>query len=319
MQKILVTGCAGFIGSHVIDTLLKRKQEVIGIDNFDPYYNVNQKKANITQALKNPQFKFFELDIRDAKNLETQLAKKNIAKIIHIAAKAGVRASVKDPISYLETNVLGTANILNFTRKNEIRQVICASSSSIYGASKNPEFRETDITDSPLSPYAASKKAMEVLCYSYTKAYDLDIVCLRFFTVYGPRGRPDMFPYKLIHSLANDLTFEKYGDGTSKRDYTYIDDIVSGVLASLNYKTKFDIFNLGNNKPIELNEMIRVGEEITGKKAKFIEKPMPAADVPVTCANIDKAKRHLGFLPKTDIRTGMKRFYEWYLPKNRAP
>ncbi|MBD3202924.1 SDR family NAD(P)-dependent oxidoreductase, partial [Candidatus Woesearchaeota archaeon] len=290
MQKILVTGAAGFIGSHTCEELLNRDYSVVAIDNFNKYYDPKIKKRNIKNFLKNKNFSFYKADIRDFAKL-TQIFDRKIDKIIHLAARAGVRPSLKKPRLYFDVNVSGTLNLLELAKKFKINNFIFGSSSSVYGENTKIPFSEKHRTDCQISPYASSKKAGELICKTYSHLYSLNITCLRFFTVYGERGRPDMAPYKFTNLIYNDKPIEMYGDGTSKRDYTYIKDIVSGILTALEKNFRFEIINLGNSDPIELKRFISIIEKKLNKKAKIIQKPIPKGDVKITYADISKAKR----------------------------
>ncbi|RLE44906.1 epimerase [Candidatus Woesearchaeota archaeon] len=312
METILVTGGAGFIGSHVCDKLLQLGKKVICIDNLNPYYSPIRKIKNIKHNFDNPNFVFYNVDIQDKDQLEEIFKKHKIDKICHLAARAGVRPSIEKPLWYRDTNVTGTLNLLELAKEFKVHNFIFASSSSVYGKNKKIPFSETDNVDYPISPYAASKKACELFCYTYSHLVDLNVTCLRFFTVYGPRGRPDMAPYLFTKRIMKGLPIKKFGDGTSKRDYTYISDIVDGVMAALERPFKFEIINLGNNKPVELNHFISVIEGHLGKKAIIEEHPMPAGDVPITFADTSKAKGLLDYEPKVSIEEGMKRFIEWF-------
>lgn len=311
-MKILVTGGAGFIGSHLIEALLKREDFVICLDNFDPYYDPEYKWSNIKPFLKNKGFKLYKTDIRDLKELDKIFQRERPEKVVHIAAKVGVRPSLADPFLYQEVNVRGTLNLLELARKYNIKNFIFASSSSVYGENKKIPFAEDDRTDQPISPYGATKKAGEILCYTWHRLYNLNITCLRFFTVYGPRGRPDMAPYKFTKIIFEEKELPVFGKGDSKRDYTYIDDIIQGLLTALDKNFSFEIINLGNSHPISLKEFISLIERLTGKKAKIKKLPMQPGDMPLTYADITKAKRLLGYQPKVNIEEGMTKFIEWY-------
>lgn len=308
---ILVTGCAGFIGSHLTERLLSEGKEVIGIDNFDSYYEPAVKRRNIANALQNPNFTLVEADIRDKKAMQKIFEENDIEQVAHLAACAGVRVSFEQPKLFFDVNVLGTLNLLELAVKGNTKQFIFASSSSVYGTNSVP-FSEDQAIMNVASPYGASKRSAEILCQVYAKNFSLATTCLRFFTVYGPRGRPDMAVYKFTDRIAKGLAIERYGKGDMQRDFTYIDDIIDGVMLALQNPFDFEIINLGNNKPVELNTLIRLIEQNLGKKAKIIEKPVPKGDVPITYADISKAKRLLGWQPKVSIEEGIKRFVEWY-------
>lgn len=314
-MKILVTGGAGFIGSHTIRKLLSLHYAVVCVDNFNSYYDPKIKEHNILDFKKNKNFTLYKKDICDIGEMEKIFKKEKPDKIIHLAARAGVRPSIENPDLYFQTNVLGTLNLLKLSVQYHCQNFVYASSSSVYGSNKKIPFSEKDSTDNPISPYAASKKGAEELCYTYHYLYKLPISVLRFFTVYGPSGRPDMAPYLFVDAISKGRTITRFGKGNTKRDYTYIDDIVSGIISSLKKDFSFEIINLGNNKPVMLNKFISVIEKHLGKKAKIVEKPIPAGDVPITYADITKAKRLLGFRPKTTIEEGMGKFIKWYIKK----
>ena len=311
-MKILVTGCAGFIGSHVAEALLKRGDYVVGVDNLNDYYDVRIKKKNL-RILKNySEFKFYKEDIRNYDKLRKIFKKEKPERIVHLAARAGVRASIQHPLLYQDVNIRGTLNLLDLARDYKARSFVFASSSSVYGNQKKVPFSETDKVDNPISPYAATKRAAELLCYTYHHLYNMRITCLRFFTVYGPRGRPDMAPYKFTKLIIEGKPVPRYGDGRTKRDYTYISDVVKGVIEAVDKELGFEIINLGNNEPVELNEFIRIIERVTGKKAIIKELPMQPGDVNITYADISKAQRLLDYQPETSIEEGMKKFVKWY-------
>jgi len=310
--KILVTGCAGFIGSHVAEALLLRGDTVIGIDNINDYYDPAKKEKNLEILKKHKKFVFYKEDIRNYDNLKRIFIRENPDKVVHLAARAGVRASIQNPLLYQEVNIRGTLNLLELAKNSKAKSFVFASSSSVYGNQEKTPFSEDDDVSTPISPYAATKRAGELLCYTYHHIYNTSITCLRFFTVYGPRGRPDMAPYKFTKLIIEGKPVPRYGDGTTKRDYTYITDIVKGVIAAIDKELSFEIINLGNNKPVMLNDFIRVIEEATHRKAIIKEMPMQPGDVNITYADIRKAQRLLGYQPETSIEEGMKKFVEWY-------
>ena len=317
-SKYVVTGCSGFIGSHVTEKLLARGDEVIGVDNLNDYYEPWRKELNLSLLSEYDGFKFHREDIRDTDAVERVISGDGIRCTIHLAAMAGVRASIANPRAYYETNVLGTLNLLERARSVGPMSFVLASSSSVYGDREEMPLSETDRTDEPISPYAASKKSSEILCHAHSVVYGLQVTCLRFFTVYGPRGRPDMAPYKFMDAIANKKTIEVYGDGTSERDYTYIGDIVSGAIAAADRPFDFEIINLGNSDPVLLSEFISVMEEVVGEKAHCVKMPEQPGDVRRTFAEIGKARRLLGFSPQTPLREGLAAMYEWYLREVRA-
>lgn len=310
-MKILVTGGAGFIGSHVCDRLLKEGHEVICLDDFNDYYSPEKKRKNIEHNKKNRNFKLVKKDIRE--NLDAVFENRNINAIIHLAARAGVRPSLENPNLYFDVNVTGTVNILETARKYSVNRIVFASSSSVYGANTKTPFSETDIIEKQISPYALTKKIGEIICKNYSDIYGMNITCLRFFTVYGERGRPDMAPYKFFDLIYNDKPITMFGDGTTKRDYTYVEDIVEGIILALNKNMKFEIINLGNSKPILLKDFISAIEKITLKKANIIKQSMQKGDVDITFADISKANKLLGYKPKTTVENGMRNFSKWYI------
>lgn len=314
-MTILVTGCAGFIGSSVVDRLLDSGEEVVGLDNMDSYYEPSIKKKNIEHNLQNPNFYFKQTDIRDLKALEKIFKNFKIETIIHLAARAGVRPSIEAPLLYEDVNIKGTLNLLELSKIHKPANLIVASSSSVYGINKKVPFRETDNVDKAISPYAASKKACETFCYTYHHLYGLPIVCLRFFTVYGPRQRPEMAIHKFTRLIDEGLEIQMYGDGTSKRDYTYISDIVDGIIRSMDIKEGYEILNLGNSKVVELRYLIHLIEKNLGKKAIIKQLPDQPGDVPITYSDISKAKELLGYAPQTSIEEGIEKFVKWYRGK----
>jgi len=312
MGIILVTGGAGFIGSHVCDKLLLDGHKVICVDNFNDYYNPKWKRQNIKHNLKNKNFSLYKVDTANYNKLKKIFEIHRVDKIIHLAASAGVRFSLKNPFIYVQTNIKGTLNLLELARLFKIKNFVFGSSSSVYGANKKIPFSETDFVENQFSPYASTKRMGEVLCKNYHNMYNLNIVCLRFFTVYGPRGRPDMAPYKFTHRICNGIPIDMYGDGSSARDYTYVGDIVAGIVATMNKELGFEIINLGDSRPIKLKQFISIIEEAVGKKAIIHQKKMPPEDVPITYADIKKAKKLLDYNPKIKIEEGIQKFVEWY-------
>ncbi len=312
IMSIAVTGGAGFIGSHVCEALLGKGLDVVCIDNFNDYYNPKFKEENISECLKNKNFKLHRKDITNINDLRTVFKKNKIEKVIHLAARAGVRPSIEQPVLYEQANVLGTLNMLMMAKDFKAENFVFGSSSSIYGNTKEIPFSESSKTDSPVSPYAATKKSAELMCHAYSHMYNIPMTCLRLFTAYGPRGRPDMAPYKFTELIYNNKELEMFGDGKTKRDYTYVKDIVDGILAAVGKEFKFEVINLGNSKPVELRQFISIIEENLGKKAKIKKMPLQPGEVDVTYADVKKAERLLTWKPKTDIKNGMKKFIEWY-------
>ncbi|NPA49817.1 MAG: NAD-dependent epimerase/dehydratase family protein [Thermodesulfobacteria bacterium] len=316
-EAILVTGGAGFIGSHLVDRLLERGEEVVVVDDFNDYYSPKIKWRNLAQALKSPKFHLEQGDIRDFPFLERVFKRYPLKTIVHLAARAGVRPSVEDPILYEEVNGLGTTNLLELCRRFDVRKFVYGGSSSVYGYSNKVPFSEEDCSDRPASPYAATKRANELICHAYHHLFGLKVVCLRFFTVYGPRQRPEMAIHKFTRLIDRGEEIPVFGDGSSKRDYTYIDDIIQGVLAAIDKDFDYEIFNLGESQVTDLLTLIRLIEENLGKKAKIKFLPFQPGDVPVTYADITKAKKLLGYNPQVPIEEGIKRFIAWY--KKEAP
>ncbi|WP_194191054.1 SDR family NAD(P)-dependent oxidoreductase [Clostridium chrysemydis] len=324
MRNILITGGAGFIGSHLSERLLKEGNKVFIIDNFNDYYDPNIKRNNVEEVKKtclennisSENYIVFEGDIRDNNFLKEVFTNK-IDSIMHLAAMAGVRPSIEDPTLYYDVNITGTVNILERCRENNVKQFVYASSSSVYGNNEKVPFAEVDRVDNPISPYAATKKSGELLCHTYHHLFDMNIACLRFFTVYGPRQRPDLAINKFTRLILEDKEIPFYGDGTTSRDYTYVEDIVEGIVSSINYVNRdesvFEIFNIGGDKTVSLTEMVEIIEDVLGKKAKINRLPMQPGDVNRTCADISYSKKMLGYNPKTTFKEGIKKFIAWKL------
>jgi len=312
---ILLTGCAGFIGSNLLDRLLSEGHTVIGIDDFNDYYPPARKHTNISAHMNNLKFHLITKDIckLTADDLPSSLFPlPSSLVVVHLAARAGVRASINQPLLYNKVNVGGTLHLLELAKKLGIKQFIFGSSSSVYGNNTPAPFREDAPCDQPISPYAATKRAAELLCHTYHKLYNIPMTVLRFFTVYGPRNRPDMAAFKFIDAVANGKPIETYGSGTS-RDYTYIDDIINGIMAALNLANpRFNIINLGNSSPIPLKKFIAAIESTVGKKAILSSKPIPPGDVNITYADISLAKKLLNWQPETSLQEGLYRLWEWY-------
>lgn len=311
-QTILLTGSAGFIGSHTAHRLLSLGHRVIGIDNLNDYYNPAWKLHNLAPLKSHPKFTFYKEDILNASKLQEIAAKETPTAIIHLAARAGVRPSIQQPHLYQEVNIAGTLNLLEIAKKHSIKQFVFASSSSVYGNQSQVPFSETDACNEPISPYAATKKAGEMLLHTYAHLYDINCIALRFFTVYGPNGRPDMAPYLFTEAILTGKSITQFGDGSTERDYTYIDDIVSGVVAALDLDRKFEAINLGNHSPVSLRYFIETLEKITGNKMQIQQKPLQPGDVQRTYADTSKAQALLAFAPSTDLETGLKHFVKWY-------
>jgi UDP-glucuronate 4-epimerase len=313
-MKVLVTGGAGFIGSHVCAQLAIEGYEVSALDDFNDYYDPQIKRANI--AALGTGLVLREGDIRNARFVQDVMSEGKFESIIHLAARAGVRPSLIDPMLYIETNIVGTQNLLDAAHKNGVSKFVFASSSSVYGLAKVVPFSEELPLPQTLSPYAATKIAGEQLCGNYAHLYGMPVVCLRFFTVYGPGQRPDLAIHKFTDAIHHGRSIPQYGDGSTRRDYTYIDDIVQGVLGALRYKgPAFDIFNLGENQTTTLSELIAEIERALGKKALIERLPEQQGDMPLTSADISKARQLLGYNPTTKIHEGIPKFVEWYLSR----
>jgi UDP-glucuronate 4-epimerase len=311
LKHLLVSGGAGFIGSSLIDAI-QDQYKIFCIDNLNDYYTPQWKEENIASFHSNNTIEHHQIDIRNYEQLNKLFKQSKIDTIVHLAARAGVRPSIDQPLLYQDVNVAGTLNLLELARTHQVPHFIFASSSSVYGNQQKTPFSETDPVDQPISPYAATKKAGELMCYTYAHLYNIKMTCLRFFTVYGPKGRPDMAPYKFVKMILEGTPIPKYGDGSSLRDYTYIDDIVAGIIKTIETQFDYEVINLGNNQPLSLNEFIATIEQATGKKAKIEQLPKQPGDVDQTYADISKAKRLLGWQPKTDLQTGMEAFVQWY-------
>ncbi len=315
-MNILVTGGAGFIGSNLCESLLAQNHNVVSMDNFNDYYNPQIKQANIAEI--NRQFREFvslKGDIRNYGDVEQVFSKYKPQVVVHLAACAGVRPSIENPMLYTEVNVNGTINILECAKNHSVKHIAFASSSSVYGNNEKVPFSEEDRVDNPISPYAATKKAGELLCHTYSKLYNINIACLRFFTVYGKRQRPDLAIHKFTKLISEEKQVPFYGNGETMRDYTYIDDILDGINKTISWllgDNGYDIFNLGESNTISLNKMIATIENTLGKKAILNKLPMQAGDVEKTYADITKSKAVLGYNPKTDFEQGIFKFVEWY-------
>jgi UDP-glucuronate 4-epimerase len=317
-KHYLVTGGAGFIGSHVVKELLKDETiKITCLDNFDPFYKRQFKLLNISEFEKNHNFFLLDIDLASVSIKQLHDAVwQPVDVIIHLAAKAGVRPSIADPISYQQTNLLGTQKLLDFAVQKKAKKFVFASSSSVYGINEKMPWKEDELL-LPISPYAMTKLAGEMAGHVYHKLYGLPFIALRFFTVYGPGQRPDLAIHRFIKSILKDEPVTMFGDGSTSRDYTYVDDTVQGVLSAINYdQSSFEIINLGNNYAVSLKDLIADIEEIIGKKAIINQQPEQPGDVPRTFADISKAKRLLNYQPKTELKEGLKKFYDWFL-KNK--
>ena len=312
-EKILVTGCAGFIGMHLSKVLLEQGYDVIGVDNLNDYYDVRLKNDRLMILKKYDHFNFTKIDISNKEAIESVFKSNSIDKVVNLAAQAGVRYSLENPNSYIDSNVLGFMNILECCRHYNIKGLVYASSSSVYGGNTEVPFSVDHVVDSPLSIYAASKKANELMAHSYNHLFGLKSTGLRFFTVYGPWGRPDMAMYIFAVKILKGEPISVYNYGKMKRDFTYIDDIVSGIISSIENNFNFEIFNLGNNCSEPLMDVISILESKIGKNAIINYEPMQLGDVVNTFADIEKSKLKLAFSPKTKIKEGISHFLDWYL------
>jgi UDP-glucuronate 4-epimerase len=311
-MKVLVTGGAGFIGSHLCEALLARGEQVVALDNFDAFYDPQMKRANLAGCLASPLFTLVEGDIRAMEKVGEVFADGDFDIIVHLAAKAGVRPSIEDPLAYQDVNVRGTMVLLEAARQFEVKKFVFASSSSVYGNNQKVPFSELDCVDFPISPYAATKKACELICHTYSHLYDMDVTCLRFFTVYGPRQRPDLAIHKFTQLIEAGKPVPVFGDGSSRRDYTYIDDIIQGVLAAMERCQGYRIYNLGHSQPVRLAELIEWLELVLGKKAKIDRQPAQPGDVNCTYADVSRARAELGYEPRVRLEEGLERFVAWY-------
>lgn len=312
MTTVLVIGAAGFIGSHVVEFLLERGDLVVGIDNFDPYYDPAVKRLNLLRPRQHTAFRLFEADICQARTLREIFREVRPDVVVHLAARAGVRASLENPDIYNHVNILGTQHVLDACRDVMPSHVVIASSSSVYSGSREIPFREDAPADRPISPYAATKRMNELMAHVYSEVYGLNATLLRFFTVYGPRQRPDMAIHKFARLIDAGKPIPMYGEGDSLRDYTYIDDIVDGVIRAVDNPFKYEIVNLGGGRTTDLRAMIRLLGSALGKMAVIDEQPPQPGDAPVTLADITKARNLLGYAPHTSIEDGIERFVAWF-------
>ncbi len=317
-MRVLVTGGAGFIGSHLCGALLKCGHQIAVIDNLNDYYAPALKLQNLDAIRAVGSFPFYERDICDREAMAEILKSWPPDSIVHLAARAGVRPSLEQPLLYERVNVGGTLTLLEACREFGVSKFVFASSSSVYGATTEPPFSEDHPVSRPVSPYAATKLAGEQLCYTYSHLYGIHAVCLRFFTVYGPRQRPDLAIRKFADRIARGLPIPVFGDGSSGRDYTFVEDTVEGIMAALDYNCGYDVINLGNSRPVTLLEMIRTLEEAIGRKAAIEWLPEQSGDVPITCADIGKAARILDYCPKTSFAAGIRKFLDWHFARALA-
>ncbi len=314
MKNVLVTGGAGFIGSHVVDRLLAQEGgRVTVVDNFDDFYDPATKRANVASHLLDARYRLVEADIRDVRAIGALFERERFDVVVHLAARAGVRPSVDDPLSYEETNVWGSYVLLEAARRSGVGRFVFGSSSSVYGVNARTPFSEGDATASPISPYAATKLAGEAACHVYSHLYDMRVVCLRFFTVYGARQRPDLAIHKFARSIDAGRPITVYGGEGARRDYTYVDDIVSGVVAAMAYDgSAFEIVNLGGAHTTSLWRLIALLEDALGRRALIEHRPPQPGDVPITFADIEKARRLFGYEPRTSLEQGIGEFVRWF-------
>ena len=314
MKTILITGGAGFIGSHLCESLLRRGSSVLSLDNFDPFYDPNLKIRNVERIQKTfpDRFELIKGDVRNPDHLSEIFKGHRIDIVIHLAARAGVRPSLADPLLYQDVNIRGTVSLLEACRSHGIHRLIFASSSSVYGENQRVPFSERDLDIQPVSPYGATKRAGELLCYTYSHLYGMDIACLRIFTAYGPRQRPEMAIHKFTRLIDQGKTVPMYGDGSCRRDYTYIDDLIEGILAAMDHLKGFEIYNLGESQTTSLRELIVLIENALSRKANIQKLEVQPGDVSVTYADITKARERLGYDPKVKIMEGIERFVQWY-------
>jgi UDP-glucuronate 4-epimerase len=322
-ELILLTGGAGFIGSHTAEALLRDGYRLLLVDCFDDFYAPDRKRANLREVSRAGSFDLEELDLADYEPLRGLFQRFKPAAVVHLAARAGVRPSIQHPRLFERANIQATLNLLECAREFQVRRFVFGSSSSVYGATSRAPFSEDQIECRPISPYAASKLSGELYCYTYAHLFRIPCVCLRFFTVFGPRQRPDLAIHKFIHLLESGKPLPMFGDGTTGRDYTFVGDIVSGVVSALkwpgisNYPVPFEVFNLGNSHPVKLKELISAIESVVGRKAVIEHLPDQPGDVPLTWADVSKARNLLGYEPKTKLEDGLKQFLDWYRAQGR--
>ena len=310
-MRVLVTGAAGFIGSHLCEHLVSSGQQVTGVDNFDPYYDRTTKERNLRALTGSDGFHFLDLDLRERAAVASLVAQ-GWDVVVHLAGRGGVRRSIAEPQAYAENNYIATLNVLEAMREGGCGRLVFGSTSSVYGSRSTAPFREDDSTDRPLSPYAATKKACEVLCHAYHHLHGLEIFALRFFTVYGPRQRPDMAIYRFVQAISRRQPIERYGDGSTERDYTYVEDIVKATALAIERVKGYEIINVGGARTTSLATLIELIERLLGERAMIVEKPLPPGDVPLTSADTTKAARLLDFQSQVPIEEGLKRFIQWF-------
>ncbi len=318
MKRVLITGAAGFIGSHLAERLLARGDRVVAVDEFNDYYDPRVKRANISEASRNERYTLYEIDICNEALLREVFAKETPEVVVHLAARAGVRPSVEDPNLYHRVNVIGGQHVLDACRDFEPSHLVFASSSSVYGGSTDVPFRETDPVMRPVSPYAATKRMNELQAHVYSHLYGLNVTMLRFFTVYGPRQRPDMAIYKFTRLILDGKPVPMFGDGSTQRDYTYIDDIIDGLVRCVDRPFRYEIFNLGEQHTTSLRDLIDLVARHCGKQAIIEPRPLQAGDVSITYADIEHARALLGYAPRFSMDEGVGRFVEWFKTKDEG-
>lgn len=310
-MAVLVTGGAGFIGSHLCEALLRAGRDVVALDSFDDFYDPAVKRSNIADCLKSPRFRLVEADIRDGAAVVAALAAHDVDTIVHLAARAGVRPSIENPSLYQDVNIRGTVEMLEAARRAGVRRFVFASSSSVYGNNRKVPFSESDNVDYPISPYAATKKAGELIAHTYHHLFDMDVTCLRFFTVYGPRQRPDLAIHKFARLIEAGRPIPVFGDGSMQRDHTYIDDIIDGVTRAIDRLGGYHVYNLGESRPISLAGLIEAIEKALGRKAIIERLPPQPGDVDTTYADVTLARKELGYEPRTKLEDGLATFVAW--------
>lgn len=311
-MKLLVTGAAGFIGSHLAETLLRQGDEVIGLDNFNNYYDPARKRSNMVPFQDHPRFTFYEADIRDADRMRQIITNHHPGVIAHIAAMASVRYSIGRAPLYTDVNLRGTVNLLEAARGIGVPHFVFASTSSVYGKTDRIPFEESDPCNHPLAPYPATKKACEMMGYTYHNLHGLNFTALRFFSVYGPRGRPDMMPFMVMHRIVNDQEIQLFEAGQMKRDWTYADDIIAGVVAATDRPLGYEIINLGRGEPVLMADFVKIIEDLVGKRAILSTPPAPPSEPKINYADINKARKLLDYDPKTAVADGLAQMWDWY-------
>jgi UDP-glucuronate 4-epimerase len=312
MSKLLVTGAAGFIGCNLVRKLLNDGHDVVALDNFNAYYDPTLKRANIAPLLDHPRLTFYEMDICDAQSIDEMVVEHRPAAIAHLAAYGGVRYSIGRASLYTHVNITGSVNVLEAARKAQVPNFVFASTSSVYGNTEQLPFIETDPCNEPLAPYPASKKAIEVMGYCYHNLHAMNFTAVRFFSVYGPHGRPDMMPFMVMDHIVKGQPITLFDGGQMKRDWTYVDDIVAGITAALHTQAGYQVINLGRGEPVLMADFVAIIEKLVGKKAKLLTPPAPASEPKVTFANIDKARRLLNYAPQTPVAQGLEKMWQWY-------